>query len=115
MRGFGASRATRACRVHMKVNNVILTAALLVGPFLISATHVDLGISVGTPPPPPPVVAVGPVGVAPGPAYVWVPGYWDWIRGRWVWVDGHWVLPPRVHAVWVPPAVEYRLHRGHWR
>lgn len=99
----------------MKTNKLII-AVLLVVPLFIFAAHVDFGIAVGTPPPPPPVAAVvTPVVPAPGPGYVWVPGYWDWVDGRWVWIEGRWVLPPRGHAVWVAPAIEFRLHRGHWR
>jgi hypothetical protein len=81
----------------------------------LAASRVDLGIAVGSPPPPPPTAVVTPVGVAPGPGYVWVPGYWDWVGGQWVWVEGRWILPPRRHAVWVAPIVDFRLHRGHWR
>lgn len=82
----------------------------------LAATHVNLGIAVGSPPPPPPPDAVvTPVGVAPVPGYVWVPGYWDWVGGTWVWVQGRWVLPPSGHHVWVSPVLEFRLHRGHWR
>jgi hypothetical protein len=99
----------------MQAKKLIAMAVLLVTPLLFSAAHVDLGIAVGSAPPPPPAVAVGPVGVAPGPGYVWVPGYWDWVAGRWVWVEGRWIVPPRPRAVWAPPIVEFRLHRGHWR
>jgi WXXGXW repeat (2 copies) len=99
----------------MKTGKLRITVALLIASFFLLAAHVDFGVSVGTLPPPPPVIpAPAPVIQAPGPAYVWVPGYWDWVNGRWVWVDGRWMLPPRPHEVWVEPAVDIRLHRGHW-
>lgn len=110
-----------AARVHfadtsMRINKLLITIALFIAPLGISATHVDLGVAVGTPPPPPPApVAVTPAIPAPGPGYIWVPAHWDWVDGRWVWLDGRWMLPPRPHAVWIAPRVEYRLHRGHWR
>jgi hypothetical protein len=94
----------------------LLVTAVLIAPLFIAAARVDLGIAVGTPPPPPPATAViTPVGPAPGPEYIWVPGYWDWVGGSWVWVDGRWMLPPHRRAIWVAPAIEFRLHRGHWR
>ncbi|HEX4166914.1 MAG TPA: YXWGXW repeat-containing protein [Bryobacteraceae bacterium] len=97
------------------IRSVILIAALLMPCFIFGA-HVNLGITVGSLPPPPPAgVVATPVGPPPGPGYVWVPGYWDWLGGRWVWVEGRWVLPPRPHVVWVAPAIDIRLHRGHWR
>ncbi|MCU1336653.1 MAG: hypothetical protein JWO19_2234 [Bryobacterales bacterium] len=99
----------------MKTSKFLLTTALLIASFFILAAHVDFGIAVGTvPPPPPPTAVVTPVVPAPGPEYVWVPGYWDWVDGRWVWVEGRWVRPPRPREVWVAPAVDIRLHRGHW-
>jgi hypothetical protein len=95
---------------------VLLLVAVLTAPLLIAAGRVDFGIAVGAPPPPPPLAAVvTPVVPAPGPGYVWVPPRWDWIGGQWVWVEGRWMLPPRPHAVWVAPTVDFRLHRGHWR
>jgi len=100
----------------MRAGKSLAIASLLIAPFLIGAAHVDLGIAVGTPPPPPPVANVEtPTVVAPAPGYVWVPAHWDWVDGRWVWIDGRWTLPPRPHAVWISPRVEFRLHRGHWR
>ena len=100
----------------MKTKKTLIIASLAIAPFLVAAARVDLGIAVGTaPPPPPPTAVVTPVVPAPGPAYVWVPGHYDWVGGRWVWVEGGWTLPPRPHAVWVAPAVDIRLHRGHWR
>ena len=100
----------------MKAKKTLMIACLAVAPFLVAAARVDLGIAVGTtPPPPPPAAVVTPVVPAPGPGYVWVPGHYDWAGGQWVWVEGACALPPRPHAVWVAPAVDIRLHRGHWR
>ena len=94
----------------------LFTWALLAPTFSPAAARVDVGVAVGTPPPPPPAgVVVGPIGVAPGPGYVWVDGYWNWVNGGWVWVPGRWILPPRRHAVWVAPRIEFRWHGGHWR
>jgi hypothetical protein len=113
----GLSDASRNHGATMKLNKTLLAVAiLLVAPTFMPAAHVDLGIAVGTPPPPPPPAYVaGPVGVAPAPGYVWVDGYWNWVGGRYVWVPGRWVLPPRPHAVWVAPSVEFRWYGGHWR
>ncbi len=95
---------------------LLLLAVLVAALWLIAAGRVDLGVAVvAPPPPPPPGVIVGPVGLPPAPGYVWVPGYWDWVGGRWVWIEGRWILPPRPHAVWVDPRIEFRWHRGHWR
>lgn len=100
----------------MKFKKLLITSLLLgVVILTLAAAHVDLGIAVGSPPPPPPTAVVTPVGPAPQPGYVWVPGYWDWVGGRWVWVEGRWILPPRPHAVWVTPVLDFRWHRGHWR
>jgi hypothetical protein len=98
----------------MKLNKTLfaLPVLLLAPTFSPAAAQGDLGVVVGTPPPPPPAAVVaGPVGVAPGPAYVWVNGYWNWVNGGWVWVPGRWVLPPRAHAVWVAPRIEFRALR----
>jgi hypothetical protein len=100
----------------MQTKKLLIVAVLLLAPFLISAAHVDLGIAVGSAPPPPPVpVVAAPAVPAPGPGYIWVPAHWDWVDSRWVWIDGRWMLPPRAHAVWIAPTVDFRLHRGHWR
>ncbi|HTU48671.1 MAG TPA: YXWGXW repeat-containing protein [Bryobacteraceae bacterium] len=100
----------------MKTIRSLVIVSLLLAPCFIFAAHVDFGIAVGSVPPPPPAgVVVTPAAPPPGPGYTWVPGYWDWVGGRWVWVDGRWVLPPRPHAVWVAPAIDIRLRRGHWR
>ena len=99
----------------MKTSRLPIIASLALASFLIAA-RVDFGIAVGAPPPPPPPAAViTPVVPAPGPGYVWVPGHYDWVNGAWVWVEGGWMLPPRPHAVWVAPRVDFRLHPGHWR
>jgi hypothetical protein len=107
---------TSRAQVPMKSITSLVIAALLLAPCFIFGAHVNFGISVGTLPPPPPVAVVtAPVVPAPGPEYVWVPGRWDWVAGRWVWIDGRWMLPPRLHAVWVAPRIDIRLHRGYWR
>jgi hypothetical protein len=68
--------------------------------------------------PPAPIVDVR--HVAPGPRHVRVPGYYRWTGRHYTWTRGVWVVPPRRHAVWIPP----RWHRdrhgwffvaGYWR
>jgi len=74
-------------------------------------------VYVGTAPPP---VVVERRPIRPGPRYVWMPGYHRWNGRAYAWAPGRWVVPPRLHAVWVPPRwVHGRrgwvMVQGYWR
>ena len=68
----------------------------------------------------PPAVRVERRPVRPRGNYVWVGGYNRWNGSSYVWEPGRWAMPPRPHAVWVPPRWVHRSNgwvfvAGRWR
>lgn len=94
---------------------VVLVAAMLGTPLLVSApasAQVSVGISVRIGPPPLPVY---PQPFAPGPGYIWTPGYWAWAPDGYYWVPGTWVMAPAVGLLWTPGYWGWRDGMYWWR
>lgn len=94
----------------------LLCAGAGYAPPASAATHVAVGISIGTPPPAPRFERMPP----PRPGYVWAPGHWRWdARARgYVWMGGYWIhARPGWHyhpAAWVQGRQGWQFRAGAW-